>query len=116
MKLLVFVLFLGVTLGRDLRQETECTNGDEVCEKYTDSDLDAYCADESTGVPEVCCAACAAHSAKRAMPKTFLQMRQEECTNGDEICEKYTDSDLDAYCADDSTGVPEVCCAACAAH
>merc|ERR1712244_19454 len=88
-------------------QEAECTNGDEICEKYTDSDLDAYCADDSTGVPEVCCAACAAHTAKR---------QEAECTNGDEVCEKYTDSDLDAYCTDESTGVPEVCCAACAAH
>merc|ERR1712038_1878505 len=45
-----------------------------------------------------------------------LMRRQDQqgCeADGDDRCSKYSDSDLDKYCKDAKTGVPEVCCASC---
>jgi len=38
---------------------------------------------------------------------------EEECIDGEEVCGLYSESDLRNYCNDDSTGIPDICCAAC---
>jgi len=46
-----------------------------------------------------------------------LMARQEGCEkDGDDHCSKYSDNNLDKYCKDAATGVPEVCCASCKGH
>jgi len=52
-----------ISLNLMARQEGEgCEkDGDDHCSKYSSNDLDKYCKDAATGVPEVCCASCKGH-------------------------------------------------------
>jgi len=95
------------------RGDDECTNGDDICKAYGDEDLDIYCNDASTGVPDVCCLACQGHIGELDEKRTVEENRDEDCTNADVVCELYDEEELNMYCNEPSTGVGEGCCLAC---
>jgi len=101
-------------------EEAECVDNYEVCSEYRPDDLEKYCNDPETGVPEECCKTCEVYIGKgKTLSKreiTFPEICEDEKSENGEVCKLYSPRDLDSYCHDESDGVLDLCCATCKAH